>query len=32
MKEHCDYGVVVQDRGLVGYDDLNEALEIYQKI
>ncbi|WP_199438618.1 ABC transporter ATP-binding protein [Vibrio owensii] len=32
MKEHCDYGVVVSDCGLVGYEDLDEALKIYQKI
>ncbi|MGR5448728.1 ABC transporter ATP-binding protein [Vibrio sp. PNB22_3_1] len=32
MREHCDYGVVVKDGRLTGYDDIEEALEIYAQL
>lgn len=32
MREHCDYGVVVSQQGLQGFEDLEEALSVYQKL
>ncbi|MCY9872374.1 ABC transporter ATP-binding protein [Vibrio barjaei] len=32
MRQHCDYGVVVDNGKITGYEDLEEALAIYREL